>query len=686
MSWVARRSIASIRGSLAFSSAVRVRTCQLWQKSLCLLRLVDRNFSTHSFVLDRDVYGKDAFESNNLRAALSPNSLYASLTVSGQVDEDPRQVCVLERLEHVYNTLLLKQHPPSLYIWGPAGSGKSMVMDLFHFCLEENGIRARRQHFHEFLYEMHTKLHQLHLEQRRVPTHEFIRQIANNMGRDLDVLCFDEFAITTIQDCTLLVPLFSQLFSQLALVITSNRHPDNLYEDGLNRHLHLPAFQAVLAKSAEVVTVASTDYREREYYRERVSDDLAKVFFGKGAIDTGLASEFLRKLGLETDTKFELAIGYNRKMLVECCTEDGTAALFAAKKLLGGPPFFSADDYNAICRQFDTVVLDGLWVLDIADHNEAKRLTNFLDCAYELHVRLVCVNMQEVAAEAIFQNLLPLETLSLQEIVNSGREKSSVGSPQQAGISDLDDVSASGSASCQRLASQLSPADNDSFTSSKAQVVRSIQDLPVAASQQSCYYLSEDHKDWSVESKIVQTSARQQSAGVTSSKVSNDGSMTARERVLRGLDGVLQREPDQSGHSKQWVRVSSLGPAPRERMLHEVVDGLPREADQSGRSKHFCDTEQQDANATSFDDASSEQHSVKGVFVAAVASLHETGFAVKRAVSRLREMQTTKYLNAHRDKRRLADRPGRDIIELAVNCNINHNRDNNRHDSSNRRC
>merc|ERR1719454_1243883 len=102
------------------------------------------------------------------------------------------------------------------------------------------------------------------------------------MGNELDVLCFDELAITTIQDCTLLVPLFSQIFrTNMCLVTTSNRYPDDLYEDGLNRHLHLPAFLETLHANALLANVKSMDYREREFLKEFSMDQVSKVFFSQ---------------------------------------------------------------------------------------------------------------------------------------------------------------------------------------------------------------------------------------------------------------------------------------------------------------------------------------------------------------------------------------------------------------------
>jgi len=47
-------------------------------------------------------------------------------------------------------------------------------------------------------------------------------------------------------------------------------------------------------------------------------------------------------------------------------------------------------------------------------------------------------------------------------------------------------------------------------------------------------------------------------------------------------------------------------------------------------------------------DLSAPQQGVAGVMVAAVGSLQETGFAARRAVSRLKEMQTPAYLKVAR--------------------------------------
>ncbi|GAA0787712.1 cell division protein ZapE [Roseibium denhamense] len=340
---------------------------------------------------------------------------YDELVLSGEITEDPVQLQAVHQLD-LLNTRLGETRLASkksslgwmfakrketkknqlwasvegLYMWGGVGRGKTMLMDLFY---EVTVIRRKRRvHFHEFMADVHERIHAHRQAHKRGETKEDdpIPPVAAQIAEETRLLLFDEFSVTDIADAMILGRLFTQLFERGVIVVaTSNVAPDKLYKDGLNRQLFLPFIQLLKSKVSVLHLDSETDYR-----LEKLAG--APVYMTPlGAAADAQMDEIWTKLthGLKPHTE-ELE-NKGRKIPVPCSSAG--AARFTFKDLCMQP--LGASDYLRIAHAFSTVFIDHVPVMTKARRNEAKRFITLIDTLYDTGTKLV------VSAEAEPQNL-----------------------------------------------------------------------------------------------------------------------------------------------------------------------------------------------------------------------------------------------------------------------------------------
>ncbi|MDH5412410.1 MAG: cell division protein ZapE, partial [Alphaproteobacteria bacterium] len=156
-----------------------------------------------------------------------------------------------------------REDPPlGLYLYGPVGRGKSMLMDLFVAAAPLE--RKRRVHFHQFMIEVHGALHRWRKAQKTSGDREDpIDLVADAIAGDVTLLCFDELEVRDIADAMILGRLFEALFERgVVMVCTTNIAPDDLYKDGLQRELFLPFIEIIKQKLDLLELSAQKDYRQ----------------------------------------------------------------------------------------------------------------------------------------------------------------------------------------------------------------------------------------------------------------------------------------------------------------------------------------------------------------------------------------------------------------------------------------
>jgi cell division protein ZapE len=334
-------------------------------------------------------------------------ALYASRLAAGEIEGDKAQRVVVDRLAQLNDRLATRQlaHKSShlgwlfgtrersetelkgLYIWGEVGRGKTMLMDLFfEACTVQ---RKRRTHFHEFMAAVHERVQAYRQKQKQGESNgDPITRTAADIADEAWVLCFDEFHVTDIADAMILGRLFTQLFERgVVVVATSNIAPDELYKDGLNRALFVPFIALLEAKMDVVKLEARTDFRLQKLAGSKVwyvPDDTAAAL--------ALDAVWRRLTAGHPDAPQEFAL---KGRTIHVPRAALGAARFAFHDLCEQP--LGALDYLKIAREFHTLVIDRVPVMNYDKHNEAKRFILLIDTLYDRAVKLVASAAAEPA-------------------------------------------------------------------------------------------------------------------------------------------------------------------------------------------------------------------------------------------------------------------------------------------------
>lgn len=312
---------------------------------------------------------------------------YDAHVADGTLEPDPAQRAVLPEFDRIaaalaerpakgLKSLFAKKPEPvkGLYIWGGVGRGKSMLMDLFHEVSRE-GTGERRVHFHAFMQEVQAGLHAA----RKTGVHDALEPVAKKMGDDLRLLCLDEMQITDITDAMIVGRLFKLLMDAgVVVVTTSNRVPDDLYKDGLNRALFLPFIDLIKTRLVVYELTSPKDYRQ-----DRLAGE--QVYFHPADAEARAAIEAIwADLSGGAAEPLTLTVK-GRKVDIPAFSRGVAKTTFYD---LCGQPLGPAD-YLALADAVRVLVLQDIPRLSSENYNQARRFVTLIDALYEARVRLI---------------------------------------------------------------------------------------------------------------------------------------------------------------------------------------------------------------------------------------------------------------------------------------------------------
>lgn len=314
------------------------------------------------------------FCKSGIRNYSTPSQLYDMKLRRGELKFDQKQVDVVKIMDRYATDIKNGVISKNLYIYGGVGTGKTMMMDLLFESVTWT-TKKKRTHFNKFMLGFHSKMHQLRKEN---PNKDHLPTVVEQILTESSFLCFDEFQVTDIADAMILKRLFEGLIDKGAhLVMTSNRKPQDLYYNGINRSVFLPFIDLLVTKSLVIDMEEGNDYRlsghktTNVYITPPSNIKIDEIF---NVLTHGEVAEpdYIEMKGRNI-TVPHAARGVARFNFSNLCLAQ-----------------LSAQDYIKLCETYHTIIVEEIPYFNLNMRDVLRRFILLIDEMYQHRVKLIC--------------------------------------------------------------------------------------------------------------------------------------------------------------------------------------------------------------------------------------------------------------------------------------------------------
>tara|TARA_B100001057_G_scaffold206261_1_gene206987 strand:+ start:428 stop:1477 length:1050 start_codon:yes stop_codon:yes gene_type:complete len=290
------------------------------------------------------------------------------LSVKG-INLDIEQMAFLEefiKLDSMYKPkrfFFSNQSIGNIYLWGPVGRGKTMLLEAILDCYFSNSAQF---HFIEFMQLVHNKLADFS------GTSDPLIKVVKYLSNDHKIIFIDEFQIEDIADAMIIGTLIEELsHSGTRLLISSNSDPNNLYKDGLQRSKFLEAIDFINKNFFIHKLSGFEDYRLREIAK---FDSAAKDKNGDESVKGFLLKTFSKDITNQTNLLINA-----RKLNCLGCSDKVLWISF--------DDFFSSPcgskDFIEIIKTFEWIFINNFHICTDDHIDKIRRFISFIDIAYQ---------------------------------------------------------------------------------------------------------------------------------------------------------------------------------------------------------------------------------------------------------------------------------------------------------------
>jgi cell division protein ZapE len=313
-------------------------------------------------------------------------SIYMGLTNSSNFHYDENQYATIEKINNSLNkTSFFRKQANIFYIYGSVGSGKSFITNLvFRNFPVKNDSEKLRVTFYNLIDELRSWVNSMIISDNK-DQKQNLHSIIKKKIQNLKLLCIDEFHVLDPADAAIISEFIKTLFQRndISIIINSNRHPDDLYKDGMQKDRFDQTINLIKQKAC-IINLATLDYRShfrsfpKNYFifsdNEKITDQESfKNLFISFACNNYKEKELNI---LSEKIKYLISIQSNKKI-----------AYFEFNDLFE-KNLYATNYQNLI----EIIGMKKLFINDIPmldnNDNNAKRFISFIDIAYENSIKL----------------------------------------------------------------------------------------------------------------------------------------------------------------------------------------------------------------------------------------------------------------------------------------------------------